>query len=139
MPDSKKDELLPIVESKSGSEITYEDFENFYINEYSQDSHTLFFYLFDQDSYEDRIRFRYMKENSCGMAESFVKHIFTDIRSCCESEVTGAYLMYQIQYQYGDHEDSFKGLYNYKLEFRNTFYTHYSVENKIDYIKNANE
>ena len=139
MSNSEKDELLPIVESKSGSEITYEDFENFYINEYSQDSHTLFFYMFDKDSYEDSIRWRYMKEDSCGMAKSFVKHIFSDIRSCCENEVTGAYLMYQIQYSYGDHEGSFKGLYNYKLEFGNRFYNHYCVDNKIDYIKIAND
>ncbi len=139
MLNSEKDELLPIVESKSGSEITYEDFERYYVDEYSQDSHTLFFYLFDKDSYEDSIRWRYMKKDSCGMAKSFVKHIFSDIRSCCENEVTGAYLMYQIQYSYGDHEGSFKGLYNYKLEFGNRFYTHYCVDNEIDYIKIAND
>jgi len=146
MPDSQKDELLPIVESKSGSEITYQEFENFYTEGYSQDSHTLFFYLFDRDLYEDSIRWRYIKENSCGMAESFVKHIFSDIRSSCENEVTGAYLMYQIQYEYGqnthDFENAFKGLYNYKLEFGNRFYTHYSsrsTDYTIDYIKIAND
>lgn len=146
MPDSQKDELLPIVESKSGSEITYEDFENFYTDGYSQDSHTLFFYLFDRDEYEASIRFKYIKENSCGLASTFVKHIFSDIRSCCENEVTGAYLMYQIHYEYGqnthDFENAFKGLYNYKLEFGNRFYTHYSsrsTDYTIDYIKIAND
>lgn len=142
MPNSQKDELLPIVESKSGSEITYEEFERYYVDEYSQDSHTLFFYLFDRDEYEASIRWKYIKENSCGLASTFVKHIFSDIRSSCENEVTGAYLMYQIQYEYGDHEDSFKGLYNYKLEFGNKFYTHYSTRSSnhtIDYIKIAND
>jgi len=142
MPDSKKDELLPIVESKSGSEITYQEFENFYTDESYQDSHTLFFYMFDKTLYWSKIIQTYLGENSCGMAESFVKNIFSDIRLSCESEVTGTYLMYQIQYEYGNHEDSFKGLYNYKLEFGNRFYTHYSThyaDNKIDYIKIAND
>lgn len=146
IPDSKKDELLPIVESKSGSEITYEEFENFYINEYSQDSHTLFFYMFDKTLYWSKIIQTYLGENSCGMAESFVKNIFSDIRSCCENEVTGAYLMYQINYEYGqnydDENSSFKGFYNYKLEFGNRFYTHYSsrsTDYRIDYIKIAND
>lgn len=145
-PLDKDSELFDVIKSKSGSEITYQEFEDFYINEYSQDSHTLFFYLFDRDSYEDSIRFKYMKENSCGMAESFVKNIFSDIRSCCENEVTGAFLMYQIHYEYGQNFDDdnkeFKGLYNYKLEFGNRFYTHYSTRNTdytIDYIKIAND
>jgi len=139
MPDSQKEELLPIVKSKSGSEITYEEFENFYTDENYSDTHTLFFYMFDKTLYWSKIIQTYLGEDSCGMAKSFVKHIFSDIRSCCESELTGAYLMYQIQYEYGDHEGSFKGLYNYKLEFGNRFYTHYSVDNKIDYIKIAND
>lgn len=146
MPDSQKDELLPIVESKSGSEITYEDFENFYTDENYQDSHTLFFYLFDRDEYEASIRFKYIKENSCGLASTFVKNIFSDIRSSCENEVTGAFLMYQIHYEYGQNFDGdnkeFKGLYNYKLEFGNRFYTRYSsrsTDYKIDYIKIAND
>ena len=145
-PLNKDSELFDVIKSKSGSEITYQEFEYFYIEGYSQDSHTLFFYLFDRDSYEDSIRFKYMKENSCGMAESFVKNIFSDIRLSCENEVTGAYLMYQIQYEYGqnydDENSSFKGLYNYKLEFGNRFYTHYSTRSTdytIDYIKIAND
>lgn len=141
-PLNKDSELFDVIKSKSGSEITYQEFEYFYTEGYSQDSHTLFFYLFDRDSYEDSIRFKYMKENSCGMAESFVKNIFSDIRLSCENEVTGAYLMYQIQYEYGDNKDSFKGLYNYKLEFGNRFYTHYSTRGDdytIDYIKIAND
>ncbi len=109
-PLNKDSELFDVIKSKSGSEITYQEFEYFYTEGYSQDSHTLFFYLFDRDSYEDSIRFKYMKENSCGMAESFVKNIFSDIRLSCENEVTGAYLMYQIQYDYGDHENNEKGL-----------------------------
>ena len=142
MPDSKKDELLPMVESKSGSEITYQEFEDFYTEGYSQDSHTLFFYMFDKTLYWSQIIQKYLGENSCGMAESFVKNIFSDIRISCESEMTGAFLMYQIQYDYGDHENNEKGLYNYKLEFGNRFYTHYSThyaDNKIDYIKIAND
>ncbi len=142
MPDSKKDELLPIVESKSGSEITYQEFEDFYTEGYSQDSHTLFFYMFDKTLYWSQIIQKYLGENSCGMAESFVKNIFSDIRISCEGEFTGTYLMYQIQYDYGDHESNEKGLYNYKLEFGNRFYTHYSThyaDNKIDYIKIAND
>ena len=146
MPDSEKDELLPIVKEKSGSEITYQEFENFYVNEYSQDSHTLFFYMFDKTLYWSKIIQTYLGENSCGMAKSFVKNIFSDIRSCCENELTGAYLMYQIHYEYGqnfdDNNKEFKGLYAYKLEFGNRFYTHYSSRStgyKIDYIKIAND
>ena len=49
IPDSEREELLPIIEQKSGGEITYEIFEDFYTRGFSQDSFHLMFYLFHKD------------------------------------------------------------------------------------------
>ena len=138
IPDSEREELLPIIEKKSGSEITYEIFEDFYTRGFSQDSFHLMFYLFDKDTYESKIRSRYLGENSCGMSESFAKNIYRDIREL--SEDMGAFISYQVYFTH-ENEDSNKGKYYvYKLELGKRFHTHYSVDNnKIDYINIAND
>ena len=139
IPDSEREELLPIIEEKSGSEITYQDFEDFYTNGFSQDSFHLMFYLFHKDTYESKIRSRYLGENSCGMSESFVKNIYRDIREL--SEDLGGFISYQVYFTH-ENEDSNKGKYYvYKMELGRRFHTHYSDRdtNKIDYINIAND
>ena len=138
IPDSEREELLPIIEQKSGGEITYEIFEDFYTRGFSQDSFHLMFYLFHKDTYESKIRSRYLGENSCGMSESFAKNIYRDIREL--SEDLGAFLSYQVYFTH-ENEISNKGKYYvYKLELGKRFHTHYSVDNnKIDYINIAND
>ena len=138
IPDSEREELLPIIEQKSGGEITYEIFEDFYTRGFSQDSFHLMFYLFHKDTYESKIRSRYLGENSCGMSESFAKNIYRDIREL--SEDLGAFLSYQVYFTH-ENEISNKGKYYvYKLELGKRFHTHYSVDNnKIDYVNIAND
>jgi len=138
IPDSEREEYLPIIESKSGSEITYEIFDDFYTNGFSQDSFHLYFYLFDKDTYESKIRVRYLDKNTCGMSETFVKNIYRDIREL--SEDLGGFISYQVYFTH-DSEDSNKGKYYvYKMELGKRFHTHYNDEyNKIDYINIAND
>ena len=136
--DSEREEYLPRIESKSGSEITYQDFEDYYTNGFSQDSFHLMFYLFDKDTYEGMIRKAYLGENSCGASKLFTRNIYRDIREV--SEDTGAFISYQVYFTH-DSEDSNKGKYYvYKMELGKRFHTHYSGgDNKLDYISIGND
>tara|TARA_A100001011_G_scaffold388564_1_gene468460 strand:- start:1166 stop:2512 length:1347 start_codon:yes stop_codon:yes gene_type:complete len=137
--DSERDELLPTIEAKSGSEITEKDFEDFYTNGFSQDSFHLYFYLFDKDTYESKIRSRFLGENSCGMAKPFAKNIYRDIREL--SEDMGAFILYQVYFykSYENDDNNMQRYYVYKMELGRRFHTHYSDDNnKIDFINIAN-
>lgn len=138
--DSEREEgYLHVIESKSGSEITYQDFEDFYTKGFSQDSFHLYFYLFDKDTYEGMIRKAYLGENSCGATKLFTKNIYRDIREV--SEDLGGSISYQVYFTH-DSEDSNKGKYYvYKMELGKRFHTHYSDSdtNKLDYISIGND